>query len=260
MNIPFKKIYKNTGLTTHEFDNLLIPLNPNWKRAVINLSGGADSALLAFMICKTAEDNNYDFRLDVLSYIRMWKTRPWQSSIAENVYNWLKNRFPDIIGERYTMYIPPELECGAIGTIKIGKEQERCLDAVIGLSYSRYLQYQNKYAAVYNATTLNPSSSTHDSRCIDRDNVPARTENVAMLDKDTGWLLVPFRLTEKDWVLQQYINNDILDLLNITRSCEGEFTDITLETYTVGQHIPECGTCFWCEERNWAKKEVGIDD
>jgi hypothetical protein len=44
----------------------------------------------------------------------------------------------------------------------------------------------------------------------------------------------------------------ITDLLNITRSCEGEFEGIDYKTYIKGQLIPTCGKCFWCKEREWA--------
>ena len=43
-----------------------------------------------------------------------------------------------------------------------------------------------------------------------------------------------------------------MDLFFTTRSCEGEFPYITYETYEIGQHVPECGECFWCKEKGWA--------
>jgi hypothetical protein len=247
-----EKLYNSTNLETHNVDGLPIPVNPKWKKVVINLSGGADSAILAFLVCKIIEENNYDCQVDVLSYIRMWKTRPWQYSIAENVYNWLKNRFPEIIGERHTMYMPPELELSAAGPIN-----GRAGDVVIGVSYSRYLQFQNKYDAIYNATTKNPTGLEHSRRVLARDTPKYEIDTLASADEN-GWFLTPFRLTEKDWIIKQYANNNVLDLLNTTRSCEQEWDDLTYENYVEGQFVPECGECFWCEERNWGKQKAGI--
>ena len=65
----------------------------------------------------------------------------------------------------------------------------------------------------------------------------------------------PFVYTKKDWIIRQYYKNNIVDLLNLTRSCEGEFEDLDYTSYAVGQHVPECGECFWCKERQW-----GIDN
>jgi hypothetical protein len=58
--------------------------------------------------------------------------------------------------------------------------------------------------------------------------------------------------TKKDWIIKQYFENGIEELLNLTRSCEGEFEDVDYTTYTAGQHVPVCGKCFWCKEREWA--------
>jgi hypothetical protein len=66
------------------------------------------------------------------------------------------------------------------------------------------------------------------------------------------WAIHPFRFTEKSWVIKQYKDLEIEELLNITRSCEGEFENLTYETYTPGQYVPTCGKCFWCKEREWA--------
>jgi 7-cyano-7-deazaguanine synthase in queuosine biosynthesis len=66
----------------------------------------------------------------------------------------------------------------------------------------------------------------------------------------------PFVYTKKDWIIQQYYDNNILDLLSITRSCEGEFSNIDYKTYKPGMVVPECGECFWCKEREWALEKV----
>jgi len=66
----------------------------------------------------------------------------------------------------------------------------------------------------------------------------------------------PFVYTTKDWIVKQYYENNIEDLLNITRSCEGEFEHITYQTYTPGQYVPICRECFWCKEREWAIEQI----
>jgi hypothetical protein len=59
----------------------------------------------------------------------------------------------------------------------------------------------------------------------------------------------------KDWIIRQYINNNIGELLEITRSCEGEFDNINYTNYIPYQRVSTCGKCFWCKEREW-----GIDN
>jgi 7-cyano-7-deazaguanine synthase in queuosine biosynthesis len=62
----------------------------------------------------------------------------------------------------------------------------------------------------------------------------------------------PFRFIEKDWVIRQYKKLQLDSLLNLTRSCEGEFPNIDYTNYELGQKVPVCGECFWCKEREWA--------
>jgi len=72
----------------------------------------------------------------------------------------------------------------------------------------------------------------------------------------------PFRFIEKNWVIKQYRELDILDLFDITRSCEGDnstrpevFMGLDYTTYKPNQSVPICGRCFWCRERRWALEQ-----
>jgi hypothetical protein len=69
---------------------------------------------------------------------------------------------------------------------------------------------------------------------------------------DNKWVCHPFKFTTKDWIIKQYITNNIIDLLQITRSCEGEFDFLTYKNYKPYQKVPLCEECFWCKERQWA--------
>jgi hypothetical protein len=70
------------------------------------------------------------------------------------------------------------------------------------------------------------------------------------------WALHPLRFVEKDWVVQQYMTQNIQDLFDITRSCEGEIQGINHTNYVSNQYVPECGECFWCKERKWAIEKI----
>jgi hypothetical protein len=75
----------------------------------------------------------------------------------------------------------------------------------------------------------------------------------------------PFLFTSKDWVVKNYIELELLELFSLTRSCEGDrdtcpevFKDLDYKTYTPFSKVPECGKCFWCQERNWAKSQNNL--
>jgi hypothetical protein len=74
----------------------------------------------------------------------------------------------------------------------------------------------------------------------------------------------PFKFVKKDWIVAQYHINEILDLYKLTRSCEGDINHHSnikntcghFKDYHDGMKIPECGQCWWCEERAWAESRV----
>ena len=65
-------------------------------------------------------------------------------------------------------------------------------------------------------------------------------------------VLHPFVHISKDLIVKQYIDHNIQELFQITRSCEGEFNNLDYKNYVPGQTVPTCGQCFWCKEREWA--------
>ena len=241
----------NKGLHLYKVDGVKIPLNPDWKNIVVMLSGGADSACLTYTLCKLIKKHKLKIRVHVMSGIRVWKNRPWASDVSQNVYNYLKTAWPKIIGARHSYFIPPYFEHGNLGNAFDGQSGE----AIILTQYIEYLCITEKYDAVFDATTENPPNYS-DKRMEARD--PGSSQ-ILLSAQETYWKLGPLQTTKKDWVIKQYKDNNILDLLKLTRSCEGEFVGLDHTTYIPGQHVPECGDCFWCKERSWALKENNIE-
>lgn len=234
-------------------DKVEIPFNNDYQRIAISLSGGADSALLAYLLCKHITENNLSIDVFIINHIRMWKTRPWQLYNGLDVYTYLLRKFKDINFTRHENFIPPDLEWGNTGPILIDEYNNRVSGDIIEIqSYAEYICFYKDINAYYNAVTHNPRSI--DLGGMEKRNVEL-TEKTKHLryTKHMGRDAVhPFRFIEKDWVVKQYKELGIMDLFEITRSCEGEFPGITHDTYKVRQHVPECGTCFWCKERRWA--------
>lgn len=54
--------------------------------------------------------------------------------------------------------------------------------------------------------------------------------------------------------MAQYINYRLDDLLKLTRSCEISTAEIK-EHYNT-KYPPECGTCFFCQEKEWGKNNA----
>ena len=236
----------------YKIDGVEIPFDPFWKRIAISLSGGADSALLTYLLC-TLVPVDTEFTINVISHTRMWKTRPWQSYDSLRVYDYFVNKFPKIKFKRHTNFISPELEWGDKGPTIIDEYGKLVSgDNVEIRAFAEYVGYHEDIDAYYNAVTRNPRDVTFygmSTRDIDLSDDNYHLYIMKHMDK---WALHPFRFIEKSWIVKQYRNYSIMDLFNITRSCEGEFEDLNYKTYKLGQYVPECKKCFWCREREWA--------
>lgn len=239
-------------MKTYNIDGVNIPFDIAWDSIAISVSGGADSALLAYLLCNFIP-NTQTMEVHIISHTRMWKTRPWQQQNSLDVFNWLVERFPNIIFKRHTNFVAPELEWGSKGptiTDEYGKLVSG--DNVQQRAFAEYLCHKENVTAYYNAVTKNPENVNF-SGLYTRDINPSKDNQHLQIVEHMGRLAChPFRFVDKSWVVKQYTDLGITELLNITRSCEGEFEGINYETYIPGQYVPVCGKCFWCKEREWA--------
>ena len=221
-------------------------LNKSWKRIGISLSGGADSALLAYLICKNVTITT---DIHITSQIRCWRTRPWQEFYVDSVISWLKKEFNNNFFVHKNL-VPPEMEEPNTTLIKDEYGKMKPGNRIILRSHNEFIANKYKLDAIYVGVNQNPD--------ID---IPGQLDerNEGVLDPHFVHngvdICHPFVYTKKDWIIQQFYKNNIVDLLELTRSCEGEFEGLDYTTYTPGQHVPKCGHCFWCKERQW-----GIDN
>jgi len=227
-----------------------IPFDANWKNVAISVSGGADSALLAYLVCELAYEHNTT--VHIINHVRCWKTKPWQQQNANDVFSWLFQRFHHTTFKRHTNFIAPELEYGNVGpnlTDEYGKKVSG--DNIQQRAYAEFICTTHNIDAYYNGVTRNPRLAFGNGmreRDIDRNEYNKHLEYMIHMDKVVSH---PFRFVDKAWIVSKYKELGIMDLFDLTRSCEGVFKDIDYKTYTK-QPVPVCGECFWCKEREWA--------
>ena len=223
----------------------------NWKNIAISVSGGADSALLAYLVCDLAKE--HETTIHIINHIRMWKTRPWQQYDGERVYNWLFQRFYHTKFVRHINLIAPDVEYGNIGPI-IKDEYGKMVsgDNAQQRAYAEFVCHKHNIDAYYNAVTRNPKAV--DLGGMKERDIDPTTDNMHLAEMvHMGRkVLHPFRFIDKSEIVRKYKELNLIDLFEITRSCEGEFNGIDYTTYTPGQYVPTCGECFWCKEREWA--------
>jgi len=234
-------------------DNVIIPFDTKWKKIAVSLSGGADSALLAFLLCNKIDQFSLKTEVHIISHNRCWKTKPWQQYDSLEIYKWLEKRFINIKFKRHVNFIPPDLEWGDKGaTIKDEYNKLVSGDIIELRAFAEYIGYHEKIDAYFNAVTRNPKNVNFKGMTA-RDIDPTKdNEHLEIMMHMNVYACHPFRFVEKAWVVKQYINLKVKDLFDLTRSCEGVFENINYQTYKPGQYVPVCNNCFWCKEREWA--------
>lgn len=245
------KIYSDKGYSgiVREINGLLIPLDSSWKKIAISLSGGADSALLAALICDMCSDSE----IHIISHIRCWKTKPWQQHDSLLIYEYLQERFPKLKFTRHVNFIPPALEWADKGAY-INDEYNKLVsgDIIEIQSYAEYVCFYNNIESYYNAVTRNPRNVDFVGMSK-RDIDPDETNNHLLIMSHRNVLVShPFRFVDKSWIFDTYKKFNLMELLSLTRSCEGTFDNIDHTNYVKGQFVPLCGKCYWCKEREWA--------
>lgn len=251
-----------SDMALHNINGLDIPFSKKWKKIAVNLSGGADSACLTYLLCKIITDNNYDCKIDAITHVRCWSTRPWQQPISVDVFNKLKLMFPNIINQRHENFIAPILEHGASGLLfpNVDKTTMHSGDQVSISEFNEYCFYRHNLDAIFNATSANPVGTDFPKKMLDREkSAKDGVLNDLIIVNYGKFICHPFRFVEKSWIVAQYHLFGITDLLETTRSCEGDIKSQAIKKvipdifhYEPGKEVPTCGTCFWCLEREWA--------
>lgn len=244
-------------------DGVFFPLDPLWKKISINVSGGADSAMLSYLLLTKIIEKKLDIEIHIISNIRMWKSRPWQKFDSLNVFIFLKEKFPSLKIIRHENFIAPDIEYGNIGPIiKDENGNMKSGDQISTRAYVEYFTYVNNIDAHFAGLSKNPTNTKISLSMPDR-NVEFKNFNdlnLIMYKHNNTMFCHPYRFITKDWIIKKYKELNLLNFLNLTRSCEGDnnsypdvFNGLDYKNYQNGIYVPECGRCFWCQERSWAK-------
>lgn len=240
-----------------------ITVNQNWKNIAVAVSGGADSALLAYLVCEKVKELGSQATIHIITNIRGWKSKPWQQYDADAVYNWLCQKFHHTKFVKHTNFVPPEFEWADRGptiTDEYGKLVSG--DTVELRAFGEYVCFHNKIDAYFNGVTRNPKNVLF--KGMPTRDIDPTEDNTHLLEMKHMGVMVyhPFRFTDKSEILKIYNELNLIELFEITRSCEGDnstrpevFMGLDFKTYVPKQKVPICGCCFWCEERAWAINE-----
>jgi hypothetical protein len=175
-------------------------------------------------------------------------------------YNYFLNKFPNIKFHRHTNFVPPEFEWGSVGpSIKDEYGKMNSGDIIELRAFSEYILFKHDIKMWYSAVNKNPTDVNDGP--AERNISEITLEQLIKEKENDLYLCKPFLFLEKDWIINAYKKLKILDLFEITRSCEGDkntapeiFNNLDYTNYDWGMYVPECNSCFWCKERQWGLK------
>jgi hypothetical protein len=207
----------------------------NVKRIGITLSGGADSAILLYILCKYIKDNNLD--ITILPITSCVLAKPVMIEGTFRVTNKVRELFnydiPFLL-DNFLYYRGRKVfEYDLYAQVSLLKEG--VVDYLMGAGTT--------YASEEELKKHDMWEDRPEYRAIDY--VPSEYENL-IPGNDSYKIYKPFLRVDKKFVAEMYEQYGVLETLYpVTKSCIASFS------VSHGWSKP-CKTCWWCKERFWA--------
>lgn len=210
---------------------------------LFNLSGGADSAILLYMLCDYIQKSKRDIKVDCLTLSFDGRYR-WQNKRAATIIEYCISTLDfHNIRSHHTLY-------------------HHCFSDIPLHAYQKEQWLEGKFDILMGGNTANPrwdtSIENKDGEVVNlwktncptiegrnKDDIPQWTY------RDGYGYYSPFSNVDKRFVAEMYVQYGVEDLLTLTRSCCADIPDTE----------PPCGNCWSCVERKliWGDWNYGSD-
>ena len=203
------------------------------NKICINISGGADSAIMLWMLIQYCEKHIPDAEIHVITSanpIKGWYNAKWSTRVLDKV---LQITGTKLIKTHYTFY----------STDQIRSE----LDDIEQLQ-----QYLHDVTFTLHGTTQNPSLEHSKEFGLESYKPRDPGHNRSILNEYVPGIVrwLPLMNVDKRMVNHLYKYFDMMEtLFPCTRSCEQE---VEYNEDSPDWMITHCGECWWCKERYWA--------
>lgn len=202
------------------------------NKICINISGGADSAILLWMLIQYCEKHIPDAELHVITSanpIKGWYNANWSTRVLDKV---LQLTGTKLIKSHYTFYSTDQIREELDDVEKMQKDLHGITFTLHGTTQNPPLNIEKLLKGRHT-----PRDEGH-GRMIIREYVPGITR----------W--TPLMKVDKRMVAHLYEHFNMMEnLFPYTRSCEQEAIHNKDEPSWM---ITHCGECWWCKERLWA--------
>ncbi len=215
-------------------------IDPKFKKIGVNLSGGADSAILFYMVCEYLKANNrLDTKVSIMSCANDLKHR-WNVRKAADVINYTIDKLDFNPVDIHYSYYRDKQDVKYFHEVELQLFADKRVDLIIsGITANPQVA-----ASVENSRGELVEMSDGALPVRDATDVTERHHSGAGHDFYT-----PFVNVDKRFVAAMYNHYGVLDeLFPLTRSCEA----IPRVDFDPDFENSPCGTCWWCRERKWA--------
>lgn len=244
-----------------------------YRRIVVKVSGGTDSALILYLFAKFASDLNYDLELNVFTGVdTVWQEKFGDTiGSSKNVVNFVKDKFPSAkISHKLFPFTRGEVISEKM--IKWGKHpnSNKPKRHYVWPLVKQYVEETNSQIDV-SGTTLNISRDVTDAyveafedypgtdktrerlRYYGRGATDSDRENAEDFLRSRGKKIeeVPWYAVDKTFIAAMYHKFDLMDdLYPLTESCI--HAPYVNTCGNVKFEKPPCRVCYWCNERYYA--------
>lgn len=214
-------IFKNSQ------DTIEISIPDTVKNVGIKLSGGADSAIVCYMLAKHVVEERPD--VSIYAITSNAEGKEYQVDFAKRVMAKVSELTSVKFAGHFTNLARTD------NSENYTEDQNQLVDSV----YDKQL-IEMHFAGI----TANPTAEEAPELYDDRDAMPSddRSKQAVKRPYQTGRSFRPLINTDKRGVAELYHNLGVIDsLFPVTRSCEAY-------TSNFSKH---CGKCWFCKERYW---------
>jgi hypothetical protein len=205
-----------------------------FKKIGINLSGGADSSLVTFMVCRELTERKSNAQVNFITGVH--NARPTNEWNAREIAELFREMFPNInFGEHYFDYYDKNHEKDKVNHHAAHENRLRDEGKIDVLFHGRTANPDKEEAEAHNL--LYKREERRDKHGNDRE--PYHEHHGKPF-------YCPFEFVDKRFVADMYHRFDLMDdLFPITASCV-EYAEKT-DYFT-----KPCKECWWCREKKWA--------
>jgi hypothetical protein len=257
----FKQVIKRfeaIGFTEKESGVVVngLPIFFDFKRKHIGVmfSGGVDSTMLLYILCRIIREFKLDIKITPVTVSRHWETTLHNEVAKDRIFAYIDGKFPGILRDLQWGFLPGVYENTPIQALTLKDKGDDSLKLAEGGHADLYYfaKFHNWIARVHGLEIIYCGSTTNPPQEFAVDGPGFRAPEQSPVDsidlqdlqrkinyhgKHHCLLADPFLYIEKTWITAQYKNFAVEDLYEMTQSCVSAPNG--------------CKDCFSCYERKW---------